>query len=118
MSRACHVEIPRNYPVVGYDAFRTQTGVHASAIVKAYEKHYDALADAVYSAVPASMVGRRQEIEVGPMSGKSNVTFWLEEHGYEASPETVERIFAAAKQSIRLLEDDEILALVGEGARR
>ncbi len=67
--------IPANYPVVGKDAFRTATGVHAAAVIKAFRKNDMALVDAVYSGVPASMVGREQEIEVGPMSGKSNVVF-------------------------------------------
>ena len=73
--------IPPNYPVVGRDAFRTATGVHAAAVIKAFRKKDQALVDAVYSGVPASLVGREQEIEVGPMSGKSNVVFWLEKRG-------------------------------------
>ena len=73
---------PTNYPVVGRDAFRTATGVHAAAVVKAFEKSDRELMDAVYSAFPASLVGREQEIEVGPMSGKSNVVFWLEQRGH------------------------------------
>src|SRR6185295_16707912 len=81
VSRACDVPIPANYPVVGSDAFRTATGVHAAAVVKAFRKNDRALMDAVYAAVPASLVGREQEIEIGPMSGKSNVVFWLEKHG-------------------------------------
>ena len=73
--------IPPNYPVVGRDAFRTATGVHAAAVIKAFRKQDHELVDAVYSGVPASLVGREQEIEVGPMSGKSNVVFWLEKRG-------------------------------------
>ena len=81
VSAATGVAIPPNYPVVGRDAFRTATGVHAAAVIKAYRKKDQALVDAVYSGVPASLVGREQEIEVGPMSGKSNVIFWLEKRG-------------------------------------
>ena len=81
MSEATGVPIPPNYPVVGRDAFRTATGVHAAAVIKAYRKQDRRLVDAVYSAVPASLVGREQEIEVGPMSGRSNVVFWLEKRG-------------------------------------
>ncbi len=73
--------IPPNYPVVGRDAFRTATGVHAAAVIKAIRKQDHELVDAVYSGVPASLVGREQEIEIGPMSGKSNVVFWLEKRG-------------------------------------
>ena len=80
-SEGTGVPIPVNYPVVGDDAFRTGTGVHAAAVIKAFRKGDRWLADRVYSGVPAEMVGRHQEIEVGPMSGESNVVFWLEKIG-------------------------------------
>jgi 2-isopropylmalate synthase len=105
------VPLPDNYPVLGRDAFRTGTGVHAAAIIKARAKGDDALADLVYSGVPASLVGRRQEIEVGPMSGESNVVFWLERRGIAPERELVEAIFRAAKESSRVLEEEEVLAL-------
>src|SRR5439155_27083764 len=76
VSRATGVPIPANYPVVGEDAFRTATGVHAAAVIKAYKKNDTELADAVYSGVPAKLFGLEQIIDVGPMSGKSNVLFW------------------------------------------
>ena len=103
--------IPANYPVVGQDAFETATGVHAAAVIKAFKKGDAWLADRIYSGVPAGDFGFRQSIRIGPMSGKSNVIFWLESHGVEATEERVERIFGAAKQSIRLLADGEIQAL-------
>jgi isopropylmalate/homocitrate/citramalate synthase len=112
VSRACHVDIPPNYPIVGRDAFRTATGVHASAVIKAYRKKDLALADAVYSGIPASLVGREQVIEVGPMSGKSNVTFWLEKRGITASEQVVDRVFQRAKSSRTVLTEAEILAEV------
>src|SRR6476660_9404015 len=108
VSRACDVPIPANYPVLGADAFRTATGVHAAAVVKAFRKGDRALMDAVYAAVPASLVGREQEIDIGPMSGKSNVIFWLESRGLPADETTVDRIFAAAKASSRTLTHDQI----------
>ncbi len=110
-ARALKVPIPRNYPVVGSDAFETGTGVHAAAVIKAFRKGDRWLADRVYSGVPAGDFGLKQRIRIGPMSGRSNVTFWLEEHGLEPAPEVVERIFNAAKRSNRLLEDAEIAAL-------
>ena len=116
VSDATGVPIPSNYPVVGTDAFETATGVHAAAVIKAYHKGEDWLADAVYSGVVASDFGFRQRIRIGPMSGRSNVLFWLEEREIEASDEVVERIFAAAKQSDRLLEDGEIHALIAAAA--
>jgi 2-isopropylmalate synthase len=111
-ARACDVPIPANYPVIGPDAFRTATGVHAAAVVKAYKKGDQALVDAVYAAVPASLVGRDQTIDVGPMSGRSNVVFWLEKRGIPATDELVDRIFTAAKASNRTLTVDQILAIV------
>ncbi|HXG53793.1 MAG TPA: LeuA family protein [Vicinamibacterales bacterium] len=109
VSEATGVPIPANYPVVGRDAFRTATGVHAAAVIKAFRMNDVALIDAVYSGVPASIVGREQEIEVGPMSGRSNVLFWLERRGVQADESTVERIFARAKASTCLLTEEEIL---------
>jgi 2-isopropylmalate synthase len=116
VSKACDVAIPCNYPVVGPDAFRTATGVHAAAVVKAFKKQDRALMDAVYSAVPASLVGREQEIDIGPMSGKSNVIFWLERRGLPATDEIVDRIFNAAKKSNRTLTSDQIQKIVNDAA--
>ena len=101
------VPIPRNYPVVGDDAFTTSTGVHAAAVAKAYAKGDAWLADRVYSAVPASLVGRRQEISIGPMSGKSNVVYWLQAHGFDPTPERLSAILDAAKHASHVLDDAE-----------
>jgi Isopropylmalate/homocitrate/citramalate synthases len=111
-SEATGIPIPITYPIVGRDAFRTATGVHAAAVIKAFRKGDEWLADAVYSGVPAKMFGREQLIEIGPMSGKSNVIFWLERHGIEPSEECVERIFNHAKQGQRVLTDEEVKALI------
>ena len=110
-SAATGVPIPDNYPVMGKDAFRTATGVHAAAVIKAYKKKDEWLANNVYSGVPAYLFGSRQKVEIGPMSGKSNVLFWLSENGIEATEDRVSRIFNAAKQSDRLLTDEEVRAL-------
>ncbi|MCB9898077.1 MAG: 2-isopropylmalate synthase [Planctomycetes bacterium] len=117
-SQATGIPIPVSYPAFGRDAFETGTGVHAAAVIKAHQKGEEWLANRVYSGVPADMVGLAQVIRVGPMSGKSNVVYWLETHGYDARPALVDRLFAAAKDSDRLLEDDELhrLAKSGEGA--
>jgi 2-isopropylmalate synthase len=111
------VPIPVNYPVVGADAFRTATGVHASAVVKAFRKQDRALMDAVYAAVPASLVGREQEIEVGPLSGRSNVVFWLEKRGLPATDEIVDRVFAAAKDANRTLSAPQIHKIIESSSR-
>jgi 2-isopropylmalate synthase len=113
ISRATGVPIPPNYPAVGRDAFRTGTGVHAAAVIKAYKKGEDWLADRVYSGVPASLIGRRQEIEVGPMSGESNVIYWLESRGITPSAERVSAVFQRAKSVDRVLTDAEIRAVLG-----
>ena len=104
--------MPPNYPVVGRDAFRTGTGVHAAAVIKAFKKGEDWLADRVYSGVPASLVGRRQEIEVGPMSGESNVVYWLQSRGLEATPDRIKAVFDRAKSVDRVLTDAEIQAVL------
>jgi len=117
VARACDVRIAPNYPVLGADAFRTATGVHAAAVVKAFRMGDRALMDAVYAAVPATLVGREQEIEVGPMSGRSNVVFWLEKRGLPATDEIVDRVFAAAKASNRTLTHDQVQTIVDEARR-
>ncbi len=109
VSKATGVPIPKNYPVVGEDAFKTGTGVHAAAVIKAYKKNDVMLANSIYSGVPAHHFGMEQIIEVGPMSGKSNVVFWLERHGIEPTDEVVDRVFQRAKDSDRMLTDAEIL---------
>ncbi len=114
VSRAVGVPIPINYPMVGPDAFRTGTGVHAAAVIKALRKGDVWLADLVYSGVPAHWVGLEQKIEIGPMSGESNVIFWLERHGIAADPALVARIFAQAKESARILADEEIRQVLAE----
>jgi isopropylmalate/homocitrate/citramalate synthase len=118
VSRATGVPIPANYPVVGDDAFRTATGVHAAAIIKAYHKDDIVLANTVYSGVPSHVFGLEQIIDVGPMSGKSNVLFWLERHGIPAADDVVERIYARAKQSDHTLTEAEILECVPAAARK
>ncbi len=112
VSRATGVSIPANYPVVGEDAFRTATGVHAAAVIKAYKKNDIELANAVYSGVPSHVFGLEQIIDIGPMSGKSNVLFWLEHRGLPATDEIVERIYKRAKASNHTLSEAEILDCV------
>ncbi|MEK6408519.1 MAG: LeuA family protein [Acidobacteriota bacterium] len=112
VSQSTGVPIPVSYPIVGRDAFRTATGVHAAAVIKAFRKGDNWLADMVYSGVPAQMLNREQTIEIGPMSGKSNVIFWLERKGIEATNERVERILNSAKQRDSILTDEEVMLLV------
>ena len=107
-ARATGFPIPSNYPVFGEDAFRTATGVHAAAIIKAKKKGDDWLVDRVYSGVPAAMVGTSQRIEIGFMSGVSNVVHWLHEHGMSAEEPLVDQIFRAAKERDHVLKDEEV----------
>jgi 2-isopropylmalate synthase len=118
VSRATGVPIPANYPVVGDDAFRTATGVHAAAIIKAYHKNDVVLANTVYSGVPSHVFGLEQIIDVGPMSGKSNVLFWLERRGIPASDDVVDRIYQRAKKSDHTLSEAEILECIPSEAAK
>lgn len=111
VAQACRTAVPFNYPVVGSDAFETGTGVHAAAVIKALKRGDRWLANRVYSGVPADEFGFEQRIAVGPMSGKSNVIWWLERHGYAADDARVDRLFSAAKSADRVLSDAELTAL-------
>lgn len=112
ISEACRVPIPYNYPVVGRDAFRTATGVHAAAVIKGEIRGDSRLADVVYSGVPAAMVGRSQEIEISHMSGMSNVLYWLKSRRLPVDEALCQEILALAKQGNRVLDEEEILAVV------
>lgn len=111
-AEACRVDIPVNYPLVGRDAFRTATGVHAAAVIKAEKKGDAYLADIIYSGVPAGWFGREQEIEIGHMSGLSNVRYWLEKRRVDYDEELVEAIFQRAKSTNRVLREDEVWDIV------
>ncbi|MGH9795434.1 MAG: LeuA family protein [Candidatus Acidiferrales bacterium] len=111
VAKATRTTIPPNYPVIGRDAFRTATGVHAAAIIKAYKKDDVLLANSVYSGVPSHYFGLEQVIEIGPLSGRSNVVYWLEKRGIRATDELVDRIFAAAKQASQVLTEAELRGL-------
>jgi 2-isopropylmalate synthase len=115
-SRALGVEIADNQPVVGKNAFRTATGVHASAIVKAEAKS-EWLGDHVYSLLSAASVGQSAAIVIGPMSGASNVQHWLRSRGIASSEALVQAILQQAKGSDRVLKDEELLSVVGRAPR-
>jgi len=110
-------QVPINYPLVGADAFRTATGVHAAAIIKAQAKGDAWLADRIYSGVPAGLFGRKQEICIGYMSGASNVVYWLKQRGIEPEPALVDAVLAVAKKSDHILSDAEVEAAVAEARR-
>lgn len=113
VSRHCKVPIPPNYPVVGQDAFRTATGVHASAIIKSIAREEDHwLRDLVYSAIPAYNLGFNQIIEIGQMSGQANVQYWLQEKGLKSDLDLVDIILDRAKKSTHTLTDNEIYKII------
>ena len=116
VSQALDMPMTANTPIVGGDAFRTATGVHAAAVIKALQKGDDWLGDRVYSGVPATWVGRRQKIEVGAMSGHSNVAHYLRVHGLPHDPAVVEAVFERAKQSAKVLTAEEIVAAIRDVA--
>jgi 2-isopropylmalate synthase len=111
-SEICGVPIPFNHPVIGTDAYRTSTGVHAAAVIKAMRKGHSALANTVYSGVPANWTGRTQAIEIGPMSGASNVVYWLQSRGLEADDVRVADILNEAKQSDHVLTEIEVMDII------
>ena len=116
---AVGIPIPLNYPVMGSDAFRTGTGVHAAAIIKAKKKGHAWLADRVYSSVPAEEMGLAQVIEISPVSGLSNVNYWLQSHGYDPYDEAAcQALFNAAKKADRVLAEEECPRLLRQGAWR
>jgi 2-isopropylmalate synthase len=113
VSEVCRVPIPAHYPVVGRDAFRTATGVHAAAIVKAMKKSEDTwLADYIYSGVPAHMVGLGQVVEIGPLSGKANVEYWLAQRKIPATGELIAKILSFAKDQDHILSEKELLLIL------
>jgi len=112
VARAVKWEIPINYPLVGRDAFRTATGVHAAAIIKSMAKGDAWLADRIYSGVPAGMFGRKQEICIGFMSGASNVNYWLAERGIASDDVLVSEVLKAAKGQDSIMTDEQVLEVV------
>jgi len=112
VSQVTGVPVPVNTPIVGRDAFRTATGVHAAAVIKAHKKGDSWLADRVYSGVPASWLARKQEIEIGPMSGNSNVIYYLNAHGLPGTAEVVNAVMQAAKHSPKVLTLEEVGEIV------
>jgi len=117
VAKACGISIPFNYPIVGRDAFRTGTGVHVDAIIKAQRKGDHFLADRIYSSVPAGLIGREQQIEIGPLSGLSSVHFWLTAHGVAPEEGLVKAIYQRAKAANHCLSDMEIWSVVGHTER-
>ena len=111
-ARATAVDIPPQYPLAGADAFRTATGVHAAAIIKAEKKGHAWLADRIYSGVPAAMFGKEQEIEIGHYSGESNVVYWLQKRGMEPDKSLVQAILSFAKGGNHVLSDTEIRRVI------
>lgn len=112
ISRSVHVPITPDYMIVGRDAFRTATGMHAAAVIKAETKGHSWLVDRIYSGVPASIVGRQQVVDIGPLSGESNVVYWLKKHRVEPQRKLVQAVFEAAKRSQRVLTDGEVMTIV------
>ena len=112
VSESTNSPIPASYPVMGSDAYRTATGVHAAAVIKAKRKGDDWLADRIYSGVPAGLFGKKQTIEVGHMSGLSNVLYWLAENDLPVNDGVAEHVLNIAKNRNRVLTNDELSEIV------
>ena len=117
-AEATHIQIHPQYPLVGEDAFRTATGVHAAAIIKAQNKGDKDLADRVYSSVPAGVFGMEQQIEIGHYSGESNVIYWLQKHGYEPDKTLIQTLLETAKRGNHVLSNQEIEEVIAKHAKK
>lgn len=107
------VDIPQNYPALGRDVFKTSAGVHASAILKAHSKGNTLVKDSVYSSVPASYLGRQQEVLIDEASGTNNVRYWLTVHGYDSTDASfLKEILASAKANRGPLTDEQIRQII------
>ena len=115
-ARVLGIPISDNQPLVGKNAFRTATGVHASAIAKAEAKS-QWLGDHVYSLLSASSIGQQAMICIGPMSGASNVQHWLTSHGISSSEPLLKAILQRAKAADHVLTDEELLSVVSRVRR-
>jgi 2-isopropylmalate synthase len=62
----------------------------------------------VYSGVPAAMVGRSQKIEIGPMSGKSNVRCYLDDLGVTYDEALLEALLEHAKREDTILSQSAV----------
>ena len=88
VAEATGVPIPDNYPVVGQRRVphrhrRPRGGGHQGA----QEGRRLARRPRLLGRARRRCSGRQQVIEIGPMSGRSNVAFWLETHGIEPRTE-------------------------------
>ena len=70
----------------------------------------------MYSGVPSHWFGLEQKIEIGPMSGKSNIIFWLEKQGIQPTDELVDRVLVRAKHADCLLTEIDIQELCSPSA--
>jgi 2-isopropylmalate synthase len=113
-SHALGIPIPASQPIVGADAFRTATGVHAAALMKGRAKGDDWAVDRIYSSVPASIVGRKQEVEIGPLSGAANVRYYLDARGLAYDDETISFLLDRAKRTNRTLHESDVRSLLRE----
>jgi len=106
------VDVPENYPAMGRDVFKTSAGVHATAILKAHEKGDAAVKDSVYSAVPASLLGRQQEVLIDSSSGANNVRYWLTTNGFAHDTEVIRKVLETAKADRNPLDDERIRSII------
>ena len=67
-----NLQVPNGQPYVGRSAFAHKGGVHVSAIMKD---------SATYEHTKPENVGNRQRVLLSDLSGRSNVSYKLEQHG-------------------------------------
>lgn len=105
-----------NAPIVGKNAFRHESGVHGDAVYKSemmgYGRRKGADGGSVYTSFNPAIVGREEEVGVGPLCGKKNVIYRLQKFGICVAdgkvPEIVARVKGMAAQR-RVSDADFIL---------
>jgi 2-isopropylmalate synthase len=112
VSAATGVPIPPGYPAVGRDAFRSGSGVHAAAMLRAGREGQETIAERAYCGVPAALVGRRQDIDIGPLSAADNAAWWLRSRDLDPTPERTQALLQRARSVARVLTETEIRAVL------
>lgn len=101
-----NVPVPPNYPGLGEKVYRTASGIHAAAELKAGQLGLKGTTP--YSAVSPEWVNRETDVVVGPLSGSHNVRFVAERLGIPATNEFIARALDVAKSANRILTDQDI----------
>ncbi|MHB0935743.1 MAG: LeuA family protein [Armatimonadota bacterium] len=89
VQRASGVHMPLHAPVIGLNAFRHESGIHAAGVLEDPR---------TYETIMPEEVGREREIVFGKHSGRHQLVALLDQHGVPHTPEIVEQLLAEIKQ--------------------